>query len=198
MKNENALIIFAKAPMGGNVKTRLAGHLPKADRLRLYTSLLESTIEKLRDIPGIDTFISYAPPEESGFFERFGLKMFSQTEGDIGRRMHNALGRVLEEGYGRAVLVGVDIPALSASIVRKAFGLLSDSDVVFGPAQDGGYYLVGLRAPAEEIFADIGWSTETTLKQSVEKAEEAGLGVAFVDTLSDIDRPEDLERFLPE
>ncbi len=111
--------------------------------------------------------------------------------------MHVAMKKLLDGGYRRVVLVGVDIPGLAVSIILKAFGLLSDFDVVFGPATDGGYYLVGLKAPQEEIFTGIEWSTETTLSQSVEKAKAAGLSVSYVDVLSDIDRPEDLKSLLP-
>ncbi len=198
MKNRDALIVFAKSPRSGNVKTRLEGHLPEEERISLYTSLLESTVEKLRAIPDADTFISYSPPEESGYFSKFGLATFAQSEGDLGERMHKAMEGLFADGYARVVLVGVDIPGLSASIIRKAFELLSGVDVVFGPARDGGYYLVGLRAPKGEIFSNIEWSTDTTLRQSIRKAEAAGLSVAFVDTLSDIDRPDDLKNLFPQ
>jgi rSAM/selenodomain-associated transferase 1 len=194
VKNRNALIIFAKSPESVNVKTRLASHLDEKERLKLYAALLDGTVEKLRDIPGADTLISYAGDGE--YFRKFGLRMFPQSGGDLGRKMHIAIDKVLGEGYLKAVLVGVDIPGLSAEIIRRAFNLLEECDAVFGPASDGGYYLVGLKAPAEDIFTGIEWSTEATLKQTLAKAESAGLKVSFTDTLSDIDRPEDLEKLL--
>ncbi len=197
MKHKNAVIIFAKSPRGENVKTRLAGRLSKDERLALYESLLENTVEKLRNVPGADTFISYTPPEDGGYFAGFGLQTFPQAEGDLGLKMHAAITRALDEGYEKAVLVGVDIPGLTASIIQRAFGLLSENDLVFGPATDGGYYLVGLKKPAEEVFTGIEWSRRTTLGKSVEKAMAAGLRVEYVDTLSDIDRPEDLGGHLP-
>jgi rSAM/selenodomain-associated transferase 1 len=196
VNNKNAVIIFAKSPRSEDVKTRLAGRLSREERLGLYRSLLESTVEKLRRVPGADTFISYTPPEEGEYFEGFGLRTFPQAEGDLGLKMHDALARVLGEGYEKAVLVGVDIPELSAAIILRAFGLLEGIDVVFGPATDGGYYLVGLKRPAGEVFTGIEWSTGTTLSKSVAKAGAAGLGVAYADTLSDIDRPEDLGEHL--
>lgn len=194
MKNRNALIIFSKSPDGGNVKTRLADHLSKNERLKLHTELLEGTVEKLRDITGADTLISYAG--DGDYIKKFGLRMFPQSGEDLGRKMHTAIGKVLGEGYLKAVLVGVDIPGLSAEIIANAFELLEECDAVFGPARDGGYYLVGLKSPTEEIFTGIEWSTETTLKQTLAKAESAGLKVSFTDTLSDIDRPKDLEHLL--
>jgi rSAM/selenodomain-associated transferase 1 len=195
---KNALIIFAKSPEGGDVKTRLAGHLTDAERLELYTALLEATIGELKDIENVDTFISYTPPEGGEYFREFGLGMFPQPGGDIGRRMHRALDKVLEDGYQKAVLVGVDIPGLSARIILKAFELLSDSDIVFGPARDGGYYLVGLKVPEEKIFKDIEWSTENTLRQSIQKAEASGKSVACTEELSDIDTAEDIKKLLHE
>lgn len=193
MKNRRALVIFAKSPNRSPVKTRLALHLSDARRIGLYISLLEGTVRKLGRIEGVDTFISYSPAEEGRYFARFGLRMFPQSRGDIGRRMHNALKRVLGLGYEKAALVGVDIPELSDPLVLRAFDLLSESDVVFGPARDGGYYLVGLRKPCAEIFEGIEWSTCNTLMQSVERASELGLRTGLMEVLSDIDTPEDLE-----
>lgn len=192
--NSNALIIMAKSPRKGDVKTRLAGHMPEGERLGLYVSLLKTTIEKLKEIPGVDTLISYYPPEEAGYFSVFGLGAFPQSGGDIGERMYNALGKVLEQGYEKAVLVGVDIPGLSPSIVLRAFELLRKSDLVFGPARDGGYYLVGLKEPVREIFEGIPWSTATTLKDTLKKASALGYSAALTETLSDIDTVEDLKR----
>jgi rSAM/selenodomain-associated transferase 1 len=142
----------------------------------------------------VDTFISYSPPEEAGYFSGFGPRTFPQSGGDIGERMYNALGKVLGEGYVKAVLVGVDIPGLSTSTVLRAFELLADSDMVFGPARDGGYYLVGLKKPAREIFQGIPWSTARTLGETLRKAYSLGYRTAFTETLSDIDTVEDLKR----
>ncbi|MEJ2313463.1 MAG: TIGR04282 family arsenosugar biosynthesis glycosyltransferase [Nitrospirota bacterium] len=197
MREKNAVIIFAKSPRIEDVKTRLAGRLSAGERLGLYRSLLEDTVEKLRRVPGADTFISYTPPEDGDYFEGFGLRTFPQAEGDLGLKMHAALARVLGEGYEKAILVGVDIPGLSSAVTERAFVLLEGSDVVFGPATDGGYYLVGLKRPEEAVFTGVEWSTVTTLTESVAKAEAAGLRVGYADTLSDIDRPEDLKGHLP-
>jgi rSAM/selenodomain-associated transferase 1 len=197
VREKNAVIIFAKSPRIEDVKTRLAGRLSAGERLGLYRSLLEDTVEKLRRVPGADTFISYTPPEDGDYFEGFGLRTFPQAEGDLGLKMHAALARVLGEGYEKAILVGVDIPGLSSAVTERAFVLLEGSDVVFGPATDGGYYLVGLKRPEEAVFTGVEWSTVTTLTESVAKAEAAGLRVGYADTLSDIDRPEDLKGHLP-
>jgi rSAM/selenodomain-associated transferase 1 len=193
MTNRSALIIFAKSPNQALVKTRLAPHLSDSGRVGLYTGLLEGTVRRLAGIEGVDTFICYWPEEEGGYFARFGLRMFPQSRGGMGTRMHKALKRVLDLGYEKAALVGVDIPELSGPLVLRALELLSVCDVVFGPARDGGYYLVGLREPRAEIFQGIEWSTCHTLGQSVEKASELGLRTGLTEVLSDIDTFEDLK-----
>ncbi|GAB4389996.1 MAG: TIGR04282 family arsenosugar biosynthesis glycosyltransferase [Thermodesulfovibrionales bacterium] len=194
MKNRHALIIFAKSPNKSPVKTRLARHLPDAQRLALYVRMLEGTVSRLRAVPGVDTWISFSPPEDAAYFERFGLPMFPQSMGDLGLRMHNALREALSRGYGRAVLVGVDIPELSGGHVLGALEALASCDVVFGPARDGGYYLVGVKRPAPEIFQGIEWSSRLTLGQSVLKARAAGYAVRQIECLDDVDRVEDLRK----
>ena len=195
MQNENGLIILAKAPEKGNVKTRLKKHLQDDERLRLYTYLLEKTISKLKDLSSIDSFICYSPKNAAPYFRRFGPGIFPQVRGGIGIRMFSAIERLFMMGYQRVALVGVDIPELSADIVLKGFDLLQDHDVVFGPAHDGGYSLVGMNRPAREIFEQIQWSTDTTLKESVRRTASLGLSIGYTDLLRDIDRVEDLDHF---
>jgi rSAM/selenodomain-associated transferase 1 len=194
MKNSSSLIIIAKYPEKKSVKTRLKGLITDEARLNLYVSLLEQTVSKLRDIPGVDTFIAYAPRESEGYFSRFGVNLIPLPDGDIGARMFHAFREVFGKGYKKAALVGADIPDISDSTILKAIGLLSANDVVFGPAEDGGYYLVGMRRLIKEIFDGVPWSSRQTLKRSVERADLKGFSVALSDTLSDIDTIEDLKR----
>jgi rSAM/selenodomain-associated transferase 1 len=193
---KDALVIMAKAPARDSVKTRLRGRLTDGDRLRLYTRLLNMTVERLRGIPGVEAFISYWPPSSLGYFAKFGLGCFPQPEGDLGLRMHGALSEVLSRGFRKAAVVGVDIPGLDAQVVLRAFGLLGDSDVVFGPAEDGGYYLVGIKKPAPGLFEGIEWSSEDTLGESLGRASSMGLRVALAESLGDIDTVEDLREYI--
>jgi rSAM/selenodomain-associated transferase 1 len=195
MKNTDALVILAKVPDSGTVKTRLKGQMTDRERVGLYTSLLEGTVLKLGRIPGVDSYISYSPAGSREYFSSFGLPMFPQLEGDLGERMYRALKTVLANGHERAALVGVDIPDITADTVLEALGLLAESDMVFGPAEDGGYYLVALKTPIEEIFRGIRWSTPETLRQSLQRAEEHGYRVALADTLHDIDTIEDVKAY---
>jgi len=188
----NALVIFAKAPDIHTVKTRLKGCLTDAERLNLYVSLMENTIRLSRKIQGITPFISYTPSKGGSYFERYNLPMFSQKGSDLGERMYHALVHVISLGYQKAVIVGTDIPEIDEGIISDAFIFLDESDMVLGPAKDGGYYLIGVKEANQNVFQNIDWSTDMVFKQTLKKAEEEGLVVSLLKILSDIDRPEDL------
>jgi rSAM/selenodomain-associated transferase 1 len=193
MSNENSLIIIAKYPEKENVMTRLKDKMTDEERLRLYESLLQQTVHKLKSIPGVDTCIAFAPPDSEEYFLNFGVHLIPLPAGDLGIRMFHAFKEVFIKGYARAALVGVDIPDLSGSIITRAFKLLSVNDLVFGPANDGGYYMVGMSSLVKEVFEDVPWSTEETLQSSLDKAGHYGYSVGFTETLSDIDTVKDLK-----
>jgi rSAM/selenodomain-associated transferase 1 len=190
----DALVIMAKAPGAGRVKTRLSPHLGDRERVALYERLLEGAVFRLSDIPGVRTYITYTPVEEGEYFGRFGLPVFPQEGEGLGERMSRALEHVLGLGHRRAALVGADIPALGPDEVACALGLLDGADVVFGPASDGGYYLVAMKKPHPEIFRSVLWSDPRTLQMSLERARDAGLEVSLGSTLHDVDTVEDLRR----
>jgi rSAM/selenodomain-associated transferase 1 len=194
MKNKNALIIIAKHPDKGSVKTRLAGMMTDEDRLKLYTFLLKSTFSRLGSIIGVDTFIAFAPIHAERYFSSFGLHLLPLPEGDLGVRMFHAFREIISHGYRKASLVGVDIPDLSSHIILKAFKMLNKCDVVFGPAQDGGYYLIGMKQPIHELFHGIPWSSGITLQRSMEKARDLRYTVSLTEQLSDIDTIEDVKK----
>jgi len=190
-----ALVIMAKAPDAASVKTRLRGHLTDDERVALYTALLEGTVAKLRDIEGVDTYITYAPDEARAYFAGFGLPVFAQEGTGLGPRMHNALSRVLSKGYERAALVGADIPDLTPEVVRRALAALEANDCAFGPAGDGGYYLVALKRPEVGLFEGVVWSRPDTLAATLERARVLGMSAGLVDELHDLDTPDDLRRW---
>jgi rSAM/selenodomain-associated transferase 1 len=194
MIDRQALIIIAKRPEKGKVKTRLNGHMPADAVVKLYTHLLDQTVQKLRTIPGVDTHIAFAPEESIDYFSRFGVNLIPLHKGDLGIRMSEAFEELFSRGYRKAVLVGADIPDLSSGIIMNAFDVLSVNDLVFGPAQDGGYYLVGMSKFTKEIFENVPWSTNKTLIKSLDQAKRFRLTAGFTDTLSDIDKIEDVER----
>ncbi len=189
----NALIIFAKAPDINTVKTRLKGYLTDKERLSIYIRLMENTIGLSRKAKGVTAFISYTPAEGEKYFKRYNLPIFPQKGSDLGGRMYNALTHVITSGCKKAVLIGTDIPELDEEIISDAFAMLDESDMVLGPANDGGYYLIGMKKANKKVFQSIDWSTDRVLKQTLQRAKEEGRHVSFVKTLSDVDRPEDLE-----
>ena len=190
--NDNALIIIAKYPEQENVKTRLKGSMSDKQRMDLYVSLLNRVMADLGNIPGVDTFIAYAPRERKDYFLRFNLGMIPLNVVDLGIGMFNAFEEVFKMGYKRASLVGADIPDLSPAIILEAFDLLLEKDLAYGPAKDGGYYLVGMRKLIKEVFENVPWSSDQTLKKSLEQAAISGNTVGFTEMLSDIDRIEDV------
>jgi hypothetical protein len=193
MKNLNALIIIAKYPEKGLVKTRIKG-LSDEQRVDLYTRLLNDTMEKLSTIPGVDTYIAFAPSDTKEYFTRFKVGLIPLSDGDLGQRMYEAFHITFQRDYEKVSLVGADIPGLSVSIVMDSFNQLSDNDLVYGPARDGGYYLIGMRKLIKEVFNDVPWSTERTLEISIKNAEKAVCSVSLITELSDIDTFKDANK----
>lgn len=189
-----ALVIMARSPEGGDVKTRLSPRLNREQRIALYTRLLNGTVERLSRVKGADTLIAYTPADSGEYFERYGLVAFPQAEGDLGIRISGAIEHVLCKGYDSATIVGSDIPGLGPRIAASAFEALRNADIAIGPSTDGGYYLIGMKEPIPELFEGIKWSTNEVLKATVGKARRMGLKMEILDILDDIDTPEDMER----
>lgn len=180
-------IVFVKNIVLGKVKIRLAKTVGTQGAFEVYkhiVELLEIETSKLNSDKHIyfsDVIIEEKWPND---------QKFVQQGTDIGERMQNAFQDAFDKGYKRVVLVGSDIPDLSAEIIEDAFSKLENCSTVFGPAEDGGYYLVGLSEMNKSIFKNIEWSTNKVLSQSLEKVEEYTL----VKELNDIDTIEDLEK----
>ncbi len=188
------MIIIAKYPETGFVKTRLNGFMQDEKVLELYKYLLEQTIHRLRAITGVDTYIAYTPDRTEEYFSQFGTGLVRLSECDLGLNMSHSFDVIFRKEYQKAALVGADIPDLSESIVHHAFDLLSDNDLVYGPAEDGGYYLVGMRKLIKEVFENVPWSSDMTLSKSLAQAGKSGYTVGFTKTLRDIDTIEDVKK----
>lgn len=202
MSPRRAVCIFAKYPRPGEVKTRLSPALTDVECAALYGRLTAQTVGRLRAIPGVDAYLAHTPDrsdEAHAYFRAFGLPVFEQEGADVGARMAHAFRRLFAEGYARAALVGTDIPEIGPEFIERALALLDSQDAVFGPAADGGYYLVALGADAPAgwpgMFRAIPWSTSATLRTTMARAREIGMSVGVLDVLHDLDRPEDLARF---
>ncbi len=190
-------MVFAKEPVPGRVKTRIAKELGEVEAADIYRRLGRRVVQQLR---GGDyrTVICYDPPASEPEIRKWlGEKeheYLPQQSGDLGERLTHAV----EWGFGEGDLVcvvGTDIPGLDRHRVERAFSLLSDPegvDAVFGPAVDGGYYLLALRRPTPDLFKGIPWSTDRVLEESMKQANGLGLKVESLSVLADVDRVEDL------
>ncbi len=197
------LIVFAKLPVAGRVKTRLAATIGAAGALRVHRRLLEATFALARD-SGADVLewryddAGAAPgsPEAAlpEALAALGWCVGPQRGGDLGARMREALETALAAG-DRPVLVGGDCPVLGADDLRQAFGALAAADAVFAPAEDGGYALVGLSRPAPELFEGVPWGTPGVMSITRARAAAAGVRLAMLRTVWDVDIEADLRRW---
>ncbi len=199
---EAALIIFAKAPIPGQVKTRLCPPLAPDEAATLHGTMVLDTLERSRNLLGFDRFLACAPSKQHPFFKavgsRQGVHLLDQIPGDLGRRMHQAFSSVFDSGYRSAVVVGTDLPTVHTELFRQAMRELAGHDVVLGPSVDGGYYLIGLNKPTPELFSDIPWSTDQVLPSTLEQAQRLGLSVQLLTQQRDLDTLTDLEYYIQE
>lgn len=194
MTAERALIIFVRNPELGKVKTRLAQTLGDQKALAIYMALLQHTRQIVEQIDA-DRLVFYSHfidteddwPNES--FEKF-----LQTEGDLGGKMASGFQKAFEQ-HAKALIIGSDCASLTPAIIQEAFEALETHDFVMGPALDGGYYLLGMKAFSPSVFEDIPWSTEQVAALSLEKMKAMGASFYLLPTLSDIDYAEDWEKY---
>lgn len=189
-QNKDALIIFAKNPVVGKVKTRLAAEIGDEKAFEVYNKLLRLTYINTKDID-CKKFIFYTGFADKQLFDSsYEIKI--QSEGDLGIKMKNAFKEIFKSGYDNILLVGTDCPGLNSNIILRAFGSLDNSDVVIGPANDGGYYLIGMKDVNDFLFEDIKWSTNYVLEDSLSKTIKMNLKYNLLETLTDVDTYEDL------
>jgi rSAM/selenodomain-associated transferase 1 len=191
------LVIVAKAPRPGDVKTRLYPALTPLEATDLYRCFIVDRIKEISMLKGNDLAISYTPAESKEYFARFtsnGFHLFAQRGNNLGERLNNIFVEKAAEGYDAISIIDSDTPDLPRSCVQQSFKLLlSDRvDAVFGPCHDGGYYLVGMRKPHPELFQDIPWSTDSVLQITLEKAEKKRIKTKLLQQWNDLDTFEDL------
>lgn len=196
----SALIIFAKKPVAGHAKTRLAPLLGDAGAAALAQRLLEHTARQAAGAGFDHLELCTAPDTRHPAFIRlattFGMALAGQGDGDLGQRMSRALARTLDR-HSRALLIGTDAPALGPESLARAASCLHGHDAVFIPALDGGYALVGLRRPAPLLFENVRWSTAEVMEQTRGRARAAGLTWVELAPVADIDVPADLVHLPP-
>lgn len=190
------LVVIAKQPERGKVKTRIAKTLGDDRAIELYRCALYDTLALATSIPDVAHLVSYAPPTEEGrrYFERVApaFALIAQQGTTFGERLSGTFDRLLQQ-YSPVVLIGSDSPDFPAEFIERAFELLeSDADAVLGPAADGGYCLLGLRSMQPDLFERIDWSTEVVAQQTRERAIEAQLRLIDLPSWHDLDTVDDL------
>ena len=203
--HQTALVIFAKAPIPGQVKTRLCPPLTPDEAATLHGSFVLDALERTKaavatlKLP-IDRSLACAPSTTHVFFkimeERQGVKLIDQVGADLGGRMNQAFHTLFAQGYRQVVLIGTDVPTLPLSHFKQALLALENHDLVLGPALDGGYYLIGLKRMAPELFTDIPWSTDQVLRLTQGKAATIGLKASLIQPWRDVDTLADLEALI--
>jgi hypothetical protein len=199
---KEALVVMAKAPREGEVKTRLFGALSPEEARRLYVAFLSDTFalmeEVLEEREKLTLALCYTPEGEEEAFEeveREGSLMIPQRGDDLGERLTNCFADLFALGFESVVVIGADSPTLPGEYVFDAFeSFESDDDVVIGPTRDGGYYLVGMRKLHRRIFEDIPWGGAGALEATIARAKEAELDLVLLPEWHDVDTPEDFER----
>jgi uncharacterized protein len=196
MNEERCLIMFAKYPEKGKVKTRLCQSWDEELVVRLYRAFIEDLLARLSG--GDYGFrIAYHPRNRAKDFRREFGEAFSylpQTGVDLGEKMHNAFKKSFSEGFQAVVVIGSDSPDLPSRIVNEAFAALEKGGAVIGPSCDGGYYLIGFSGESftPAAFAGIKWGMESVGKTTMDILENAGISVHVLPAWRDIDRPEDV------
>jgi len=189
------LIIFAKEPEEGKVKTRLSGEFTEKQCVELYKSFLKDTMGIVRNINSDGKMMAYDSEGEPVYIRCLAqdLVLYKQRGRDLGEKMHNAFTFSAEKGFSKTVIIGSDSPDLPAEYVEKAFLRLDENDIVLGPSYDGGYYLIGLKEPCPDLFKDVKWSSISVMEQTLNNAESTGKKVFLLDKWYDIDTRESLE-----
>lgn len=194
----DCLIIFARYPEPGKVKTRLMPAVGAEGAARIYREMAEYTLAQARaaaQMKGVALQLWLTGGHRDALKPWLGqdISYHPQPEGELGDRLTFAFQSAFEAGYHAAIAIGTDCPSLDSYFLLQAFEALDNHDLVLGPATDGGYYLIGLQRPMPELFQGIAWSTANVLRQTEAIADGLGLTRYHLPSLTDVDTPEDLE-----
>ncbi len=199
MKNtKSAVVIFAREPVLGTVKSRLSPALDDAERLNLYKRMLCHTSAVVGRIEEIDASLYSVPDKEHPYLnalsKRFDFSQQVQIKGDLGEKMTAAFEDVLEH-TDKSILIGSDCPFITRDYIESAISRLNDNAVIIGPATDGGFVMIGTtdHALMEHLFRDIEWGSSDVLETLLKNAQSSDITVELMEPLNDVDRPEDLQ-----
>ena len=200
MSGSRALLVFAKTPKPGKVKTRLLAAVSPEAAAALHAACISDALRLARSVPGCDVFVFAAGG--TNYFQQLTklretgkrIRVLPQRGADLGARMENAFRKCFALDYRQVVVIGTDTPWMGTNRLRQAFADLRANDVVIGPAEDGGYYLLGMRKMVAAIFRKIPWSTERVLELTLKAIAGTKLRSKLLRRDFDLDRPEDLHR----
>ena len=191
---ENAIVIMAKAPIPGQVKTRMIPSLDPGIVSNIYHNFLLDKIDQVKNIEA-QAFIAYTPLTEFDFFRSIlppGFNLINQVGSGLGERLANIFKNLFGLGFKKVLILDSDTPNLPVEYIKKGLETLDNSDIVIGPCEDGGYYLIGLVANHPLIFKDIPWSTSGVTEFTINKAQLEGLKVSLLEKWYDVDTIDDL------
>jgi uncharacterized protein len=194
MNKNSRIIIFVKNAEPGKVKTRLAKSVGNHAALSVYHKLLEITECEVHPVKAEKVVAYSGYIAEGDYFPAERYRKVIQQGDNLGERMQNAFEHSFRDGSQKVLLIGSDCPELKTKHLSEAFDKLDQSDVVLGPARDGGYYLIGLKKCYAELFRGIKWSTQQVLKQTMDKIRSLNLTCELLEELADIDTLEDLRK----
>lgn len=195
----HAVVIFGKNPVPGEVKTRLAGRIGPDAAAELYRAFLLDTLQTCRSVKA-DTRLYLAPssePVDKPIIENHPIH-FRQSGAGLGDRMSNAFEKTFDDGYSQVCVVGSDHPTLPGGMIEAGFDRLEAGGAVFGPSEDGGYYLVALDRPHPELFERIQYGRPSVLRETLSKAAAASIKISLLERWYDVDTPDDLARLANE
>lgn len=196
----STLLVVAKQPAAGQTKTRLCPPLDGKTAADLYACFLRDTLDLMRRVPGVRREVGYLPAGAEGYFRALApdMALRLQRGADLGERLDHLLTATLAEGAQKAVVMDSDSPTLPAAYVAQAFAQLDTHDVVLGPCDDGGYYLIGLRQPQPRLLREVTMSTPRVVLDTLAIADELGLRTALLPGWYDVDTAAELTRLSAE
>jgi len=191
------LIVFSRYPEPGKTKTRMIPALGASGAAELQRTMTEHTLHNAQQLlsereVNIEVHFTGGSQQLMAAWLGEDIKYILQVSGDLGHKMQSAFDNAFQMGSQRVLIIGIDCPDINQVILNEAFNSLEKNDLVLGVAEDGGYYLIGLKNTIPQLFHNIDWGTDQVLNQTNNIAQQFKLDVHYLTTLSDVDRPEDL------
>jgi uncharacterized protein len=194
---QSAIIIMAKQPRPGKTKTRLCPPFTPDSAAALFEALLKDTIHLVNGQPGVQLAVAISPPEAMGYFQSItppGALLLPVEGANIGECLEKALAELLGMGFPKAIALNADGPSLPPAYLAQAVQALDEHEVVLGPDEDGGYYLIGFRGECAPVFHDVLWSTDQVLQKTLAHTARLGVKTALLPEWYDVDTPADARR----